>query len=118
MSSRPPAYSRHLVAARRRHQVPESEDVILHVDSRPPQATNPCHAHLAIFCDTDPEELDFACVANLSVIVMASRERTPAARLRRVLRAVLVADPLRLVVLEQGRSWWVKSAADGVEVAL
>lgn len=105
-----PPYSKGLVAARRRGQIPESETVALHVDCAPPKSTDPRIAHLATFREQDPAELDFACVKDLDVFALR-RRNTGNDRLRAVLRAVLAGEPRRLAVLTASGPFWVKSSA-------
>lgn len=121
--SRLPAYARPLAELRRHGQRPASHTVIIRLDCWPPKdrPTTVAWPQVVVARETDPAALDFSFLADLDAVVMFWRRLSAADRLRVLLRSILTASPARLLVLDterNGRAWFVKSAAHGVEVHL
>ena len=79
------------------------------------------YPQVTVAADADPEALDFSFARDLDVIVPHLRSKSAPARLKALLRKALAADPRRLIVLDmerEGRAWFVKSVARGIEVQL
>ena len=118
-----PAYARPLAELRRRGHRPASQTVVVRLDhwpakDRPALVLWP---QIVVAKDQDPAALDYSFLADLDAVVLCRRSLSKPARLRALLSAILAANPERLVILDpenNGRAWFVKSAARGVEVRL
>lgn len=118
-----PAYARPLAELRRRGHRPASQTVVVRLDRWPAKDRPAVVAwpQVVVPADAQPAALDFWFLVGLDVVVAFWRSASPAARLRAVLVEILKADPTALTVLDtenNGRAWFVKSAARGVEVQL
>lgn len=83
----------------------------------PERTSNP---RVVLPADGDPEHYDWRFLSGLDVIVKHCRSRTGRGRLRALLRALLRANPLRLIVAdcEARKIWFIKSVARGIEVQI
>lgn len=92
-----PAYGRDLLAHRRAGREPY-HGITLWIDRKPP--ANGLCAPLAIFSDTQPDELDWSLCEGRSVLIPHSDEVDPD-RLLAVINEVVKADPSRLILLKE-----------------
>jgi hypothetical protein len=119
-AKRLPAYARPLAEARRQGLRPASNTVKVFLDFWPPR-NRPAHVWIpsvVIPVDADPQALLWSFLEGLDAILLVRQELSAPERVRSALRAILMGNPTRLVVLADGRMWFAKSAADGIEVDL
>lgn len=128
-----PAFARPLADLRSNGHRPDSETVVVRLDTWPskrhvglnnelcegraPQVRWP---QVTVPSDSAPESLNFDFVRDLDVIVPHWREHSAPSRLRSLLRQILTSDPRRLIVLDMQfkKAWFVKSVERGVEARL
>jgi len=92
-----PAYGRDLLEHRKAGREPY-HGIALWIDRKPPQ--NGVCAPLAIFSDTQPDELDWSLCEGRSVLIPHSDEVDPD-RLLAIINEVVKADPSRLILLKE-----------------
>lgn len=118
-----PAYARPLAELLRQGHRPASQTVIVRLDHWPPK-DRPALVlwpQIVVAKDQDPAALDYGFLADLDAVVLVRRSLSAPGRVRALLSALLAARPKRLVILDpenNGRAWFVKSSARGVEVQL
>lgn len=114
-AKRPPAYGRELLELRQRGLKPNPEQCYVCIDNWEWAVGR---TRVVVAPDADPSQTDFSMLAGLDVIAAFNPRATPAKRRDDVLRALVRAQARRIYAIDMNSSegsFWVKSAAVGVE---
>jgi hypothetical protein len=115
-SKRLPPYGRELLKMRQQGLAPAGPYVVISLDS---WRWGRAYARVVIPPDLDPEDVNFAFVAGLDVVLVLDRGTTTPLRRDAAVKQLLACNPASLRVLEIDRPirWtWIKSRRHGVEL--
>lgn len=116
-----PAYASELAAARQRGLVPAPAQVIVALDRWELGRPRGSIARCVVPPDVDIDDLGFAFVAGLDVIIAWDSRMSAGARTAQLARRILESEPRRLLCLNvspdsASTCRWVKSVERGIEI--